>query len=157
MKINTLYLVAVMIVALVSCGNPKKENNADIEIENKEVPAEQRAQMALYDEVIEIHDEIMPQMEDMMSAKGKLQEKLDTLRDQDSANPAIPELESAINSLAEADEAMMNWMRKFTPQEDVEDHQAVINYYQDQKVKITEVKQQMSDAMTEANRLLKEN
>ncbi|MEM6524258.1 MAG: hypothetical protein AAGF85_12140 [Bacteroidota bacterium] len=147
-------VITAFIFAFFSCGRPA-ENNEEIEVSEKEVPQEQRELKALYDEVLDIHDEVMPKIDDIMQAKGMLQEKLDTLRDMDPENNSIPGLEETIIGLTQADEAMMNWMRNFKPQDDEKDHEIALNYYKDEKVKISEVKDQMLSALEKANQLIK--
>ncbi|MEM1406048.1 MAG: hypothetical protein AAGG59_04690 [Bacteroidota bacterium] len=147
------YTLFLSIVLLVTSCAKSGEKTDTIEVEEKEVPQEERELKALYDEVINIHDEVMPKMDDIMKAKGALQEQLDTLRDNNPENSAIQELEQTILSLAQADEAMMDWMRNFKPQEDSSDHKLVIEYYKEEKNKITAVKEQMLSALEKANRL----
>lgn len=150
---GAIYTAILSLMCLViSCSKPS-ERAEEAEIEEKEVPQEQRELKALYDEVIDIHDEVMPKMDDLMKAKGALQERLDTLRDVNPEDAAIPELEKTIISLTEADEAMMNWMRNFKPQDDAEDHKAAMDYYQEERKKISSVKDQMLNALEEANQL----
>lgn len=139
---------------VISCSKKDEQAESD-KIDNKEIPEEQRELMALYDEVIDIHDEVMPKMDDLMQAKGALQEKLDTLRENNPDDKAIQELEQSIINLGEADEAMMSWMRNFKPQDDPENQQAAIDYYKDEKIKISEVKEKMLSALEEARRLQK--
>ena len=154
MKLRTFAVVVGLFFVAFSC-TPKTEQSEESKIEDKEVPQEQRELMALYDEVIDIHDEVMPKMNDLMQAKGALQEKLDTLKANDPNNVAIPELVESIKSLADADEAMMDWMRNFKPQDDVNDHNVALNYYKEEKEKIQAVKDQMLTALEEAQRITK--
>ncbi|MEM7108033.1 MAG: hypothetical protein AAF519_07390 [Bacteroidota bacterium] len=140
-------LMAGLILLFSSCSKPT-ESNEKTEVSERELKA-------LYDEVIDIHDEVMPKMDDIMKAKGTLQEKLDTLVEIDPENKAIPELKEVITDLAEADEAMMDWMRNFKPKDEGENHQLVLKYYEDEKVKISEVKDQMLSAIDNANRMIK--
>ncbi|GAA0893901.1 hypothetical protein GCM10009122_35810 [Fulvivirga kasyanovii] len=160
-KTNTmkkiLYSVCVCAIGIVavSCGEGKKNESQEITIEDKELPAEERAEKALYDEVMAVHDEVMPQMDNMMKLKGELQVKLDMAREkEENDEEALKNLEQGIKQLEEADEAMMQWMRDFEPQDNVEDHDQVMNYYTQQKSEIEKVRTMMLSSMENARKLL---
>ncbi|MBL6447316.1 hypothetical protein JMN32_13435 [Fulvivirga sp. 29W222] len=155
--IYTICLCTTLGVFASSCGEGKKQSSEDITIEDKELPAEERAEKALYDEVMAVHDEVMPQMDNMMKLKGELQVKLDLVREKkDSNKEVLQALENGIKKLEEADEAMMQWMRDFEPQDNVEDHEQVINYYTLQKAEIEKVRKLMLSAMKNAKDQLKD-
>lgn len=160
MKHVSIYFAMCMIIGislLTSCGNSKKQEDSEITIEDKELPAEERAEKAAYDEVMAVHDEIMPKMDDMMKLKGKLQVALDTGREQENTDEErLKSLESAISQLEAADEAMMQWMRDFQPQDTVSDHEKVLAYYREQKEEIGKVKDKMLQAMGNARQQLGE-
>jgi len=152
----TVRISAILLsIVLFSCGSPKSNENKEVEIEHKELPAEERAERALYDEVMKVHDEAMPKMDNMMKLKGKLQEQLDLLREQES-DESTEVLEEAIKNLEEADEAMMQWMRDFEPMDnDSVAHEKVLKYYEKQKFEIEEVHQKMQAAIAKAKELSK--
>lgn len=153
--IYTVSLCLVVGITALSCGEGKKTESEEITIEDKELPAEARAEKALYDEVMAVHDEVMPQMDNMMKLKGELQVKLDMAREkEESDQEAQQALEEGIKMLEEADEAMMQWMRDFEPQDSVEDHNQVMDYYTKQKAEIEKVKTMMLDAMKNARNQL---
>ncbi len=147
---------AALVLLWASCNSPKNNTDPETAIDDKEAPEEVRAEKALYDQVMQIHDEIMPKMDNIMKAKGQLQERLDSLRQINGNENLVSAMEEATTSLTEADEAMMQWMRNFKPQDDVKDHQTVIDYYKDQEEKIKAVKDQMYNSLEEAEKLLKE-
>ncbi len=145
----------IFAIALFSCGQ-KKETRQEVEIENKELPTEIRAQKALYDEVIAVHDEAMTKMETMMYLKGQLQEKIDLARENEEAN--ISEFESRVEALEMADEAMMQWMRNFEAKDnDSMAHEAIMSYYKEQKEHISEVEQRMNEAIARAREVTGNN
>lgn len=148
------YLIAITFI-FFSCGK-QKEAQENIEIENKELPTEIRAQKALYDEVMAVHDEAMKQMETMMSLKGQLQEQIDLARENNEQH--IETLEESVEALEQADEAMMLWMRKFEPKDaDVEAHEEIMSYYEEQKDQISEVAERMNEAIARARELTENN
>ncbi|UII32894.1 hypothetical protein LVD17_03500 [Fulvivirga ulvae] len=153
--IYIVFVYATIGTITISCGDSKKKETEEITIEDKELPAEERAEKALYDEVMAIHDDVMPQMDNMMKLKGELQVKLDMAREKEEATEeTLRALEAGIKKLEEADEAMMQWMRDFEGQDNVEDHEQVMNYYTTQKAEIEKVRKMMLSAMKNARHQL---
>ncbi|MEM1319480.1 MAG: hypothetical protein AAGG75_04445 [Bacteroidota bacterium] len=101
---------------------------------------------ALWDEVMVVHDEVMPKMGDMT----KIKKKLKTL----DKNPSI---EAAIVKLEDADKAMWDWMHNMKSMSDVKELEegAALKYLEEEKVKIDEVKRLMLESMQEGEALLK--
>lgn len=152
--LSKLLSFLVLVIILISCGK-QKSTNENIEIEDKELPTEVRAQKALYDEVMAIHDEAMKQMEKMMHLKGQLQERMDLARENQTQD--VEALEVTITALEEADEAMMQWMRDFDPKDaDTEAHEEIMAYYKSQRQAIAEIKDQMDAAIGRAEALTDE-
>ena len=110
----------------------------------------------LYDEVIEIHDEVMPKMSTILALERQLKEKIQEL---DSASPdetaKIELLKNQIPKLQEADEAMMQWMRNFQVNQEGWSHDSVMSYMGDEKDRITIVREKMLETITETEQLLK--
>ena len=105
----------------------------------------------LKDEVMAIHDEVMPEMGSLMKLKNQLNEKLVYF---DSADKKFSEINKAIHDLEVADEEMMDWMRNYKdPQLDMEETEA-LNYLNSQKDSIIKVRKQIYEAKTTAKILL---
>jgi len=151
--LQKLALIVIIVLTAMSCGNKKNTQQEEIEIENKEVPTEARAEKAAHDEVMRVHDEAMMKLEQIMNVKGKLQEQLDMLREsEDTTNTAA--LEDAIKELENADESMMQWMRNFNEQDtDSVSHEEVMKYYEEQQKLIEDVHEQMKAAIAEGRDL----
>ncbi|TRX56193.1 hypothetical protein FNH22_16255 [Fulvivirga sp. M361] len=151
-----LSILSGFLFVLSACGNSTSDttsNGSGGEINDQNKTEE----VALYDKVIEIHDEVMPKMDNIMNAKGKLQEKLDSLKEHDIEGEMVEKITEALGALSEADEAMMGWMRNFHPKDSTSDHQTIMAYYEEQKVLISKVKDQMNNSLEEAEELLKRN
>lgn len=78
-------------------------------------PQTGRTNQRLYNEAIDIHDEVMPKMGSLMSLKRKLKDTLDT--------PGLTEaqqkdFETRIQLLDSAYQSMMEWMRGVYPPQD---------------------------------------
>jgi hypothetical protein len=128
MRLFRLFLVLLSIL-IISCGPPKD-------------PAYQK----LYDEVMVIHDDVMPKMTDINRAKKKLR-KL-----KDGTNDELITLQ--IEQLDAADEAMMSWMHEFDSPE-LPTLEENLEYLNAEKDKIQAVSDQMLQSLKEADLLIK--
>ncbi len=105
---------------------------------------------ALKDEVMDIHDEVMPKMGDLRKASKSLMMKAETL---DSS--AAAELKIIADDIEAANEFMMEWMRQYEP--DLEGSEAeVLEYYKEQREGIQEVKERMLNALEKGQKALSE-
>ena len=121
-------LISIFIItSLLSC----RENHSNPEVQ------------ALYDEVMFVHDEVMPEM----STIHRLKKQIRKLPEQDSLCYDL------IKQLDEADEAMMSWMAQFKTDKEASD-QEKINYLKEEKNKITEVSRLMKTSISDATSFL---
>lgn len=146
------FLLIIMLIS--ACENKTTEQQE--EVVTDEIPEEVKIEKALYDDVMDVHDEMMPKMENMMSIKGQLKEKVDLLKEEAAQSQLVLEIEAAIQSLETADEAMMNWMRQFDPETDSLSHEEIVEYYTLQKQKMDSVKVIMVEAIESASAKLEE-
>lgn len=114
-----------VLLCLYSCENPNK---------------------ALYNEVMRIHDEVMPRMNDLYKIKLSLQQKLDT------AELDTLQKEEVITKIAQIDAAsdqMMIWMREFDPFPEGQDEDSSRAYLQAELLKIEKVRSDIMEALKE--------
>lgn len=134
---KNLLLLSTLLVGLIACGpSPKEELKA------------------LKDEVIAIHDEVMPKMSQLMKAKKELQAMADSsLMQSDSINAKMySELASEI---ANANESMMQWMHQF--ESDFKGtNEEIKKYLEDQKVAIQQVKEDMNSSLAKGLEVLEQ-
>jgi hypothetical protein len=125
-------LFLVLFVLIAGC-NSKKDNQA------------------LYDEVMKVHDEVMPKMNDVYKLKEELKKEIaDAPKMVEEKRKAI---ESAILQLDAASEGMMDWMRNFNPLPDSLGEENARKYLEDQKGKVNKVKEDMLEAIDKAKSL----
>jgi hypothetical protein len=98
----------------------------------------------LYNEVMAIHDEVMPKMNDLYRAKASLQERLAKEELPDSQRE---EILSKIAQIDSASEGMMVWMREFEPVADSEGEDKAREYLEGELVKVTKVKDDILNAL----------
>jgi hypothetical protein len=129
---------------LLSCGQKSHENDHNQGDANQEAGGNQ----ALYDDVMKVHDEVMPKMNDIYKLREQLKKQI-------SDTPGMAakkkeEIESTIIKLDSASEEMMVWMRNFNPLPDSLGEDSAREYLEKEKVKVNEVKEAMLQAIEEA-------
>tara|TARA_R110001592_G_scaffold45430_2_gene145171 strand:- start:9053 stop:9502 length:450 start_codon:yes stop_codon:yes gene_type:complete len=129
--ISALTLLSIIMSSIfVSCENENK-------VENKRK------------EVFAIHDEIMPEMGNLMKLKRETKAKIHLL-DSLGIDAKVDELNTIIQRLDEADEAMMEWMRNFKdPTEETSETEA-LDYLEEELKKIKEVKKKFNSSSKQA-------
>lgn len=114
----------------------------------------------LFNQVMEIHDEVMPEMGSLMKLTKQLKVELDSvmsLEKTDSEQQRIIKITELISGLESANDLMMDWMRSFEPMEEGTSHGEVMGFLMEEKKKIEKVKQDMNDAKSRAEQYFVEN
>lgn len=138
MKIRFGILLFVMLVSACSKTQPAAE--ADTESDNPN--------QVLYDQVMDVHDEVMPRMDDIMKLKRLLQEQI--ANTPDMVVERKQQLEKIISNLDSASSAMMNWMHEFNPLPDTVDQELAREYLEEEMEKIRKVKTLMLESIDKA-------
>ena len=105
-------------------------------------------QKIMIDEVMAIHDEVMPKMDEIMSLKSSL----DSVSKVSSDSVKARELSSALEV---ADNKMMDWMEEYNP--DLlkgKSADEITKYYADEKAKISGVKDLTDKSIEDAKAFL---
>lgn len=105
------------------------------------------ANQELYDQVMSIHDEVMPKMNDLHKHKTALKTRLEM--------PGLPEQEKQeiLNEIARLDsasEGMMVWMRQFDPLPDSAGEEKARAYLQSELEKVKQVREDILEALQSA-------
>jgi len=141
-------LVTVLCFSFAGCGQKSHEHD----MENHEaMEGAGDKNKPLYDEVMNIHNEVMPKLDDIYKLKESLKNKI--ANTPTLANEKKQEIESTIVKLDSASEGMMNWMHKFNPLPDSADESAAREYLEKEKVKMEKVKQDILQALEKGNAL----
>lgn len=119
---------------LFSCGGEQKAKVVD--------PAQK-----LYDEVIAIHDDVMPKMSDIHRLKKELRTKMKN----DSLAPDHTAILDALKDLDMADDGMMDWMAELKVPEA---EPAKTTYLNEQMVAIKKVRDDMLSSIENAKKEL---
>jgi hypothetical protein len=123
---------------LLACGHSNSHQEQANDDSNSDNPNE-----ALYNQVMDIHDEVMPKMEDLYRLKKDLQEKLTaSTSDEEKAD-----LQNRIVRVDSASQLMMEWMHKFEPLPDSTDQEEAREYLESEMEKIKKVREAMLETI----------
>ena len=126
-------LAIITFAAVWSCGQKAQDNQA------------------LYDEVMKVHDEVMPKMNDIYKLKEGLKKQITNTPELVAEKREA--IESTILKLDSASESMMVWMRNFNPLPDSLGEEKARDYLEEQQEKIKKVKEDILQAIEEAEEL----
>ncbi|MEX2233273.1 MAG: hypothetical protein WD824_14015 [Cyclobacteriaceae bacterium] len=105
---------------------------------------EEKSTEALYNEVMDIHDDVMPKMNDLHKAKTTLQTRLAM---PGTSETEKQEIDNKIAQLDSASEGMMVWMRQFNPLPDSAGEEKAKEYLEKELVKVKKVKENILKAL----------
>ena len=148
MKLHLLVLSAIMFTALACGKSDKHGNHHDHGSASGDNPNQ-----VLYDQVMDVHDELMPQMEDLYKLKKELQDKIAATPDMVAEKKG--ELDQAIATLDSADRLMMDWMHKFRPLPDSVDQEKAREYLESEMEKVKKLKNLFSESIDKAKGIVK--
>lgn len=122
-------------------------------------PETEKEQEDLKKEIMAIHDELMPRMENIHNLKQELEENKGYLtRDSleaDSTQMPTTNVDSLINALEDADESMMSWMRGYNNfDNDNLSHEEQMAWLKKEREKIEEVRLKVISSIMEAQNVL---
>ena len=152
MKIQLMVLLALMIIGLGAACNGNTEKTGDAQ--NTDTTAQQ-AEEKVWGEMMEIHDAVMPKMADINRITRELKPYIEEGALEDKT--LLEEVNLAIKRLETADEGMMDWMGKLQQLKILraeKDHEAIMEYLEAEKVKITKVQDDMLSSMEYGNEVL---
>ncbi len=109
----------------------------------------------LKEEVISIHDEVMPKMGELRSVQKELTQKAQQLSLEDSVanQEKIQQLKNVASELEDAYEGMFEWMRQFNGEFQEMTEEEVTDYLNEQKEKVTKVNEDIKAALEKAEKL----
>lgn len=143
---KTLFTKALFIAAILlwGCGQKSHEHGHEHGAAD-DTTAEEGPNQVLYNEVMKIHDEVMPKMEDIYKLKEELKGKI-------ASTPAMveekkKEIEAKISKLDSASEGMMVWMRHFNPPHDSLGEEKAKEYLELEMEKVKKVKEDVLEAI----------
>lgn len=147
------YLKILFVIGLIAMSACSKTGDHDHS--EHDATTEENPNQALYDQVMDVHDEVMPRMDDLMKLKRELQEKIANTPDMVMEKKL--QLEKMISNLDSASTAMMNWMHEFNPLPDSVDQEKAREYLESEMERIRKVKSLITETIDKAKEETTEN
>ena len=130
----------LLVLALAACDKGQNSTSEPAETDNPN--------QVLYDQVMDVHDEVMPKMDEIMKLKRELQEQI--ANTPDMVIERKEQLEKMISNLDSASAAMMNWMHEFNPLPDTTEQEKAREYLEGEMERIRNVKTLMLETIEKA-------
>ncbi len=127
---NKIAIFAVCILLLGACSD-----------------ARQKMTDALDQQVMKVHDEVMPKMGKVLELKKQINQKIDSCATQGCKDS----LQKISYMLTKADEDMMQWMRAFERPAGLD---TAVQYYKSQMEAVVKVKQEVEQGIAAAEQAL---
>jgi chromosome segregation ATPase len=142
MKIIPKYL-SIALFLLVGCGKSAQHEHQDQDDDSDNSPNQ-----ALYDQVMDIHNEVMPKSDEIYNLKKEIKDKLTSTPDlstdkKEKLNQIVAELDSA-------DHSMMDWMHKFKPLPDSANQELAREYLENEMERIKTVRELINGSLQKA-------
>jgi hypothetical protein len=146
---NLLTPFITLVLLTAACGkNNHHEGHHEHGASNDNNPNQ-----ALQDQVMDVHDELMPQMEDIFNLKKEIQSKIDQTPDMAAAKKKL--LEEAVAELDSANQSMMDWMHKFRPLPDSANREKAREYLETEMEKVKKLKVLFDESISNAKEIVK--
>jgi len=144
MRTSFLLLISVF---LACQSDDKAGNTAD-------VPSELRD---LHQEILAIHDEVMPEMSTLTNLQSQLSDHLKALRRQEPiSNEQLKQTNRVLGGLNRAESAMWDWMHEFSTLDAVPDEEKA-EFLNLQKSSAESMKNMVISSMENAKKFIDEN
>ena len=143
MKSITIILFSVLLLS--ACAKPAGHSEADQDSSSTDGA---NPNEALYSQVMDVHDEVMPKMEDIYKLKKDLQDQI--ANTPDMVVERKQQLERVISNLDSANNAMMDWMHKFNPLPDSTNQEKVRDYLESEMERVKKVRNLMNESIEKA-------
>jgi hypothetical protein len=150
MKNFILILSAVLTFTLVSCQQKSEHDGHEAHDAHAQDKTNISENEKLYNEVMKVHDEVMPKMNDIHKLKMSIREKIEK-------NPNLPKIErikldAMYAKLDSANDGMMVWMREFRPLPDSVGEEKAREYLKNEMDRVNKVRENMLKAIESAEK-----
>lgn len=140
MKYYLVLLLFGLTFLLQSCGNKQVEANEKFR-----------------EEVIAVHDEVMPKMGQLKSLEKTALQMIEELsRSPEPNQERIDALKTLAAELDQAYEGMFVWMRQYEVEDGEKNPEEVKAYLEEQMVKVTKVNEDIKNVLNKADSLIKQ-
>ena len=137
------FILGIMIFLISACTTASTEEECTTDLCIKQ---------QAYDNVIKVHDDVMPKLSQISDLKGRIEAKMNEASDSTS----VASWEGLMVDLDVADEAMWVWMRQFNSDLEEMPLDEALEYLQEEQKKIDAVAEKINTALGNAEERLKE-
>ncbi len=139
-----------------SCnGESTNTNSSNATSSETEIPSNIHTPKGLHKEVMRIHDEAMAKMDLIYKTKKQIKAVLKNVDTTENPEQTKDRIKEHLDGLDMADEAMMDWMRKYRQPKGQTDEE-MMDYLQSEKVKIEKVGKTMDEEIEKGEKFLEE-
>ena len=147
-------VLSLVIVSIIGCTKPGDHSSMN---HSDDQSQEEGPNQALYDQMMNVHDQVMPEMDEIMRLKRELQEKIKN--SPDLVLERKQQLEKAISNLDSASTVMMNWMHRiaeYNPMADTIDQEKAREFLESETEEIRKVKDFIAESIEKAKEISKQ-
>lgn len=150
MKLLTWKFACLIIVTAMACQQKSGETQEQDHEHDATQPdvVEATGNQALYNQVMKIHDEVMPRMNDIHKVKQELKEKITNTPDMSQAERI--KMDAMIARLDSAGKSMMDWMHEFKPLPDSLGEEKARAYLESEIERVKIVRENINTALEQA-------
>ncbi len=146
-----MILLALLLPILwAACGSPSGNGTN----RNDNLSVEQKLENELWDQIMEVHDAVMPKTSELERTATELKKHLDR---KDLSPAQRQEIEDTIKLLESAVDAMYEWMNELKQLPDLRarnNHEQIMTYLKTEYNNIETVKELMESSLEKGRRLL---
>lgn len=136
---KSLTKLLFILLLLSACSKPS---------ENANLKTPDSLNQVLYGQVMEVHDEITPNMEKIYKLKQSIEEQIANTPNLTSTHEQ--ELERVVTNLDSASNSMLNWMQKFSPLPDSADVLQARTYLETELERVKNVRSLINERIAQA-------
>lgn len=142
------FFVIVLLGVVISCSG--KGNQPSSSIAQGAVPKDLQP---LYEEILAVHDEVMPELNTIASLQEQMKNKLDELRVAPADTEALKEANRILGDLNKAENAMWSWMHNFSKLDSIADAEKSA-FLEVEKMSVNSMKELMLSSIEQARAYL---
>jgi hypothetical protein len=151
-----IFFISLLAVLLLSACQGLHDQHEKTHENNAASQPPKTEEDSLYREVIALHDAVMPKMGKLIGYKKLVQAKIDSLdraisgKKNEAARDMRAEYQQLFQQLTAAEKSMNDWMDQFNPDPKLPAKEDMIRYFEDQKAKAANMKQDVLAALDSA-------
>ncbi len=137
----------------VACNGSSTKSDSDSKFSAEEL----KEQQDLWDDLMIVHDEVMPKISNIHKLGRQLKNYSETT--EDVPNLVKEQIAATVGLLDEADESMFSWMnnlRQLKPLQDTEKHEDIVIYLRAEQDRMDKVKKDMLISIEKGSMLVQE-